>query len=81
MKAHEDIIRRVPFLADLADRELSGLLASSRTVSYRKGSTIFDEDDVGDALFVLLTGGVKVVLQGERGQEITLNELVDRIAA
>ncbi len=69
------LLRQVPFFADLQDDELDILQEASRRVSYPKGSIVFYEGDPGDALFILGKGSVKVVLQGERGQEITLNEL------
>jgi CRP/FNR family cyclic AMP-dependent transcriptional regulator len=69
------MVRQVPFLAGLSDDDLDALLQSSRTVSYPKSSIVFYEGDSADVLFILMSGSVKVVLQGERGQEITLNEV------
>jgi len=44
-----------------------------REKSYPKGSVILFEDDPGDALFVVRSGRVKVVLLAEDGREVILS--------
>ena len=46
-----------------------------RERSYPKGSVILFEDDPGDALYIVGTGQVKVVLIGEDGREVILSVL------
>src|SRR5688572_32495367 len=46
-----------------------------RERSYPKGSVILFEDDPGDALYVVASGQVKVVLIGEDGREVILSVL------
>jgi CRP-like cAMP-binding protein len=77
MQVPASVVRRVGFLAELREDDLEALLASCRTVSYPKHSIVFHEGDSADALYIILRGAVKVILQGTRGQEITLNELAD----
>jgi CRP-like cAMP-binding protein len=58
---------------DAAERERFGELV--REKSYPKGSVILFEDDPGDALFVVRSGRVKVVLLAEDGREVILGIL------
>ena len=46
-----------------------------RERSYPKGSVILFEDDPGDALYLVASGQVKVVLIGEDGREVILSVL------
>lgn len=46
-----------------------------RERSYPKGSVILFEDDPGDALYLVGSGQVKVVLIGEDGREVILSVL------
>lgn len=59
----------------LAPAELERVAAIARERSYPKNSVILFEDDPGDALFVVATGQVKVVLIGEDGREVILSVL------
>jgi CRP-like cAMP-binding protein len=68
-------LRRVPLFSHLGDAELSRLADVSRERSYPKNSVILFEDDPGDALYMVATGQVKVVLIGEDGREVILSVL------
>ena len=70
-------LRRVPLFAHLNDEELSRVSQAVREKSYPKNSVILFEDDPGDALFVVVSGQVKVVLIGEDGREVILAMLQD----
>ena len=71
----ERLLARVPFLADVttADRRALGRLASTR--SYERGALVCNQQEPGDALFIIARGSVRVVLYGESGKEITLSLL------
>ena len=58
---------------DAAERERFAELV--REKSYPRGSVILFEDDPGDALFVVRSGRVKVVLLAEDGREVILGLL------
>ncbi len=49
----------------------------ARERGYPKNSVILFEDDPGDALYVVASGRVKVVLIGEAGKEVILSVLKD----
>ena len=71
----EQTLRGVPLFADLGDDEMDRLCRAMRTKSYPKNSVIVFEDDPGDALYVVSSGQVKVVLIGEDGREVILSVL------
>lgn len=39
--------------------------------SYRKGTVLIEEGDLGDTLYIILSGRLRVYSSGERGREIT----------
>lgn len=68
-------LRQIPLFTQLDDGELERIGRAARDKSYPKGSVILFEDDPGDALYVVLSGQVKVVLIGEDGREVILSIL------
>src|SRR5438105_1989970 len=66
--AHEKLIAALnPGLRALA------LRGTFRT--YKKNSVIINEGEMGDSLFVLLEGGVKVFSTDQNGREITYGDI------
>ena len=72
-----DDLKRVPLFSDLSDVELARFTAVVREREYPKNSVILFEDDPGDALYIVSSGQVKVVLIGEDGREVILSVLSD----
>jgi len=72
-----DVLRRVPLFSDLSEAELARFAEVTREREYPKNSVILFEDDPGDALYIVSTGQVKVVLIGEDGREVILSVLGD----
>ncbi|HSE46619.1 MAG TPA: Crp/Fnr family transcriptional regulator [Gemmatimonadales bacterium] len=70
-----EVLRKVPLFAGLPETELVAFAELVRERSYPKGSVILFEDDPGDALYLVATGQVKVVLIGEDGREVILSVL------
>lgn len=68
-------LRRIPLFTQLDEQALKRIASAAREKSYPKNSVILFEDDPGDALYVVLTGQVKVVLIGEDGREVILSIL------
>ena len=68
-------LRQIPLFTQLDDGELERIGRAARDKNYPKGSVILFEDDPGDALYVVLSGQVKVVLIGEDGREVILSML------
>ena len=72
-----ETLRGVPLFAQLGPDELSRVAGAARERTYPKNSVILFEDDPGDALYVVVSGQVKVVLIGEDGREVILSVLGD----
>ncbi len=72
-----DVLRKVPLFSDLAEPELVRFGEVTREREYPKNSVILFEDDPGDALYIVSSGQVKVVLIGEDGREVILSVLGD----
>ncbi len=69
------ILRKINIFSDLRDREVDKLLEIVEQKNFIKDSIILTQDDLGDALFIIVSGKVKVALLGEEGKEITLSTL------
>ena len=69
------LLRAIPLFSTLSDPEIQAVLKSTRQLHYPKDSVVFHEGDRGDSLLVILSGRVKVLLSGDRGQEIILSIL------
>jgi CRP/FNR family cyclic AMP-dependent transcriptional regulator len=72
-----DDLKRVPLFSDLSEVELARFTDVVREREYPKNSVILFEDDPGDALYIVASGQVKVVLIGEDGREVILSVLSD----
>lgn len=72
-----DVLKRVPLFTDLAEPELASFAEVTREREYPKNSVILFEDDPGDALYIVSSGQVKVVLIGEDGRQVILSVLGD----
>jgi signal transduction histidine kinase len=66
-----DELRLVPLFADLSDEDLEQLYRMARTVSFKPGELVFEEDSPGDALYVILDGELEVTKRRD-GQDVVL---------
>ena len=69
------MLQKVPLFAGLPEAEVVPFAELMRERTYPKGSVILFEDDPGDALYLVASGQVKVVLIGEDGREVILSVL------
>src|SRR5260370_3268267 len=69
------LLARAPLFADLDRAELLSLGAEARRRTYGKGDYICRQGDPGEALFVLMSGRVKVIVTSEVGDEMILATL------
>jgi CRP/FNR family transcriptional regulator, cyclic AMP receptor protein len=69
------MLRTIPLFKDLADDELSVVeeLAVEKVVS--RGTVILTEGDLGDSLYAIVEGRVKVFIGDDEGREIILKIL------
>jgi CRP/FNR family transcriptional regulator, cyclic AMP receptor protein len=71
----EEIIflRNVPIFADLEEKDLQKIVKLGTRQKYKKGNIVLLEQDNGAALFVIVSGKVKVVRMDEDGREVILS--------
>jgi CRP/FNR family transcriptional regulator, cyclic AMP receptor protein len=65
----KDALRACGLFGHAEEPVLDALAAALRIRRFRKGETIFHQGDPGDALFIVATGSVKVVLPSDEGAE------------
>jgi CRP-like cAMP-binding protein len=65
----------MPFFAGLDAAALDRVAGGTRTRRFRRGEVIFHLGDPGDALFLIASGTVKIVLASENGDEAILATL------
>jgi CRP-like cAMP-binding protein len=68
-------LRKVPIFNELSDQELEKIVALGVRKKYKKGSIILLEEETGAALFVIITGKVKIVRMDDDGREVILSIL------
>jgi CRP-like cAMP-binding protein len=70
-----DVLARSPLFEQLSQPELQMLAELCRPRHFAAGEVIFEEGDLGDALFVIVAGEVEVVRDGADGKERSLATL------
>jgi len=67
------LLRNVSIFADLDAAAVASLERLAEVREFPEGTVIVSQEDRGDALFVLASGRVKVVLYGDSGGEVILS--------
>jgi|APIni6443716594_1056825.scaffolds.fasta_scaffold73883_2 CRP/FNR family cyclic AMP-dependent transcriptional regulator len=70
-----EFIRNVPVFADIEVAELAKIVRVGVRKKYKKGSIILLEEETGAALFVIVSGKVKIVRTDDEGREVILSIL------
>jgi CRP/FNR family transcriptional regulator, cyclic AMP receptor protein len=70
-----EALGRCALFSGLGAEPLAALAATLRTRRFRRGEVLFHEGDPGDALFIVASGAVKVVVPSEDGDEAILATL------
>ncbi len=68
-------LSRCILFSRLSDDALASIARGVRSRRFRRGDVLFHQGDPGDALFVVLSGAIKVVLPSEEGDEAILTTL------
>jgi len=71
----KNLLKQIPLFSDLAPAEIELLYRLVKTRICPKGMMILQEEDPGDALFMIVSGRAKVVHLSEDGREIILDVL------
>jgi CRP/FNR family transcriptional regulator, cyclic AMP receptor protein len=69
MEQAEDALKRAPLFESLDEEETRALRAGVTDVELARGERLFDEGDVGDRLFVVLDGKIKLTRTSADGRE------------
>jgi serine/threonine protein phosphatase PrpC/CRP-like cAMP-binding protein len=56
-----DVLAKVPLFARLSDREILRIMQVAEVRAYGEGDEVIKEGDMGDELFIVLSGAVKVL--------------------
>lgn len=70
-----DLVRTVPIFGDLDDNEIRKIAEIGIHRKYTKNGIIFLEEEEGAALFIIISGRVKVVRTDDEGKEVILSIL------
>ena len=73
MTSHRELLRKVSIFQGLEDSALEPLVHCLKSEDHPKDATIVNQADPGDALFIIASGRVKVVLHGDGGGEVILS--------
>jgi CRP-like cAMP-binding protein len=70
-----DALSAVPLFGGLDEDGLAGLIRGMRVRKFRRGETVFHVGDPGDALFIVMSGSIKITLPADTGDEAILATL------
>jgi CRP-like cAMP-binding protein len=68
-----NFLRNVPIFAELEEKDLLRVVKLGTSQKYKKGNIVVLEQESGAALFVIISGKVKVVRMDEDGREVILS--------
>ena len=68
-------LKAVPFFTQLSDKELDLIRGVAAEKSYPKNAVVLTEGEMGDSLYMNVSGKVKVFIGDEEGREIILKIL------
>jgi CRP/FNR family cyclic AMP-dependent transcriptional regulator len=68
-------LKAVPFFTQLSDRELDLIRAVAAEKNYPKNAVVLTEGEMGDSLYMIQSGKVKVFIGDEEGRELILKIL------
>lgn len=71
------VLKRVPLFKDLTDDELAKIISIVVTRKYKKSQLVFHEGDLGEAVFFIKTGRVKIYKTSADGREQILHFFKD----
>jgi CRP/FNR family cyclic AMP-dependent transcriptional regulator len=69
-----DNLGKIPLFQGLPDRELVTLAQKVAERSYAVGEMLMHQGDLGDSLFLIVDGKVKIVSENAQGGELVLNQ-------
>jgi CRP/FNR family transcriptional regulator, cyclic AMP receptor protein len=68
-----EVLHRIPVFRDLDPRSLAEIRSLARRRSFKPQEVVFRQGDVGDGLYLIATGFLKVTISGPTGTTTTLS--------
>ncbi len=70
-----ELLKGVYIFSEVSEQYLEEILSHCKEKTVEKGKVIVNENELGDSMFLILEGEVKVSLMSEEGKEIILSTL------
>ncbi|BBB32165.1 CRP/FNR family transcriptional regulator, anaerobic regulatory protein [Thermotomaculum hydrothermale] len=70
-----DLLKKVYIFSEVSEKHLKEILIHCKEKRVTKGEIIVSENELGDSMYLILEGEVKVSLMSEEGKEIILSTL------
>lgn len=71
----KEFLKKVSFLSNLGDEVIEKLTQRFSKKAYPEGTVIVEQNEIGNFLYIILKGRVKVCIIGEDGREVMLSTL------
>lgn len=68
------LLKRVELFSHLTQEQLSALATQSREQAFRKHAVLINEGDIGESMYIIKSGSVKVFVSDDDGRELVLYE-------
>lgn len=79
-----ELLKKIPLFAKIETSKLKLLAFTSERVSFRAGETVFEQDQIGDAAYIIMDGEADVIRSGPDGPvvlaRVKRNDFVGEIA-
>lgn len=72
--SYVDILREIPLFASFPDQAIAALIGRLESQNLEEGEVLFRKGDLGDTLYIIERGWVKIVTEGGQGEELVLNQ-------
>src|SRR5688572_11894024 len=69
------LIKETQFFKELSDEAIEAVTAKASIKTYAKDEALMKKGDPADSFFVILSGSLKIVTTGTKGEEIIINKV------
>ena len=74
-KMSVNLLAQIPFFTDLPEEELDRLMSELEVVNLKSGQILFREGEVGENLYIVVSGELEILMGPETNDELVLNIL------
>lgn len=79
-----ELLRKIPLFANIDTAKLKLLAFTSERIAYGEGDVLFEQDEMGDAAYIIIEGSADVLVRTPQGQALVAtvgkNDFVGEIA-